>query len=340
MTQNSNFSFADVAVVSVAHYQAPNVVTSAQVDEQLHPFYERTDGKPGLLETLAGIRQRREWPDGVRFTDAAAAAGRMALESAGISPDQVGVLIDTSVCRERLEPSSAVTVHHNLGLPSNCMNFDIVNACLGFVNAMHVAGMMIDAGQIDYALIVDGEGTNAIYERTIADLNESGVGLADIIANFATLTLGSGGAAMVLGRHSTNEGSHRVNRGFFHAATQHHELCVGTLDGMITDTRGLLDAGTELAKLAHNAALADDKWEDYDLYVLHQVSEVHTNAMIDTLGIDPNKVPKTFPVFGNIGPAALPITLAESADRLSPGDRVVCLGIGSGLNAGVIEVTW
>ncbi len=340
MTINANFSFDDVAIVSLEACEAPLVITSASVDERLAPFYERTDGRPGLLEGLAGIRERRQWPEDVSFTDAAAMAGEKAIVASGIDRSRIGLMIDTSVCRARLEPSSAVTVHHALGLQTTCLNFDLVNACLGFVNAMHLAGVMIDAGQIDYALIVDGEGTREIYDNTINHLNENGEGLEDIIANFASLTLGSGSAAAVLGRHSENPGSHRLVRGFFHAATQHHELCVGSLERMTTDTRGLLDAGTELAKLAWDDAGAGDTWGGRDRYIFHQVSEVHTNAMLDVLGIDADKVPKTFPFYGNIGPAAIPITLASVADTLSPGDSVLCLGIGSGLNAGVLEIQW
>jgi 3-oxoacyl-[acyl-carrier-protein] synthase III len=340
MNQNANFSFDDVAVLSVEAVEPPVVVTSDEVDRRLAPFYERTNGKPGLLEGLAGIRERRMWEEGTSFTDAATMAGERAIEAAGIDRSRIGLMVDTSVCRMRLEPSSAVTVHHQLGLPTTCINFDIVNACLGFVNAMHLAGTMIDAGMIEYALVVDGEGTREIYDNTISYLNEHGSGLADIIANFASLTLGSGSAAMVLGRHSTNPGSHRVVQGFFRAATQHHELCVGNLERMTTDTRALLDAGTELAKLAWDDAGSLDTWGGRDRYILHQVSEVHTNAMLDVLGIDPDKVPKTFPYYGNVGPAAIPITLAGVTDTLAPGDRVLCMGIGSGLNAGVIELLW
>lgn len=340
MIKNANFSFDDVALVSIEACEAPIVVSSEEVDQRLAPFYERTDGTPGLLESLAGIRERRQWPEGVSFTDAAVMAGEKAIQAAGIDRSQIGLIVDSSVCRARLEPSSSVTVHHELGLPSTCLNFDVSNACLGFVNGMHLAGVMLDAGQIDYAVIVDGEGTREIYDNTINHLNEHGEGLADIIANFATLTLGSGSAAAVIGRHSTNPGSHRITRGFFHAATQHHELCVGSLEGMTTDTRGLLDAGVELAKLAWEDAGAGDGWGGRDHYILHQISEVHTNAMLEVLGLDPERVPKTFPHYGNIGPAAVPITLAAVADDLSPGDSVVCMGIGSGLNAGVLELQW
>ena len=61
---------------------------------------------------------------------------------------------------------------------------------------------------------------------------------------------------------------------------------------------------------------------------------------IERLGIDQSKVPLTFPTFGNIGPAALPFTLALAVDTLQPGDQVMCLGIGSGLNTAFLELAW
>ena len=52
------------------------------------------------------------------------------------------------------------------------MNFDLANACLGFVNGIHIAATMIDAGHIDYALIVNGEDAQRVQENTIARLCE------------------------------------------------------------------------------------------------------------------------------------------------------------------------
>ncbi len=339
MSGNANFTFSDVGIVSLAAIEAPEVVTSTAIDERLASFYERVDAKPGLLENLAGIKQRRQWPEGFSFMDAAAAAATQALDKAGVDRDQIGLMVDTSVCRERLEPSSAVTVHNLLGLPTTTINYDLGNACLGFLNGIHLAGSMIEAGQVDYALIVDGEGTREIHGNTLARLEDPNSTIEDLFENFASLTLGSGSAAMVLGRQSENPGSHKVVGGFFRADTVHHELCVGSLDQMRTDTAALLDAGTSLAKRAWDEA-GNASWGNADAYVLHQISTVHTNAMIDVLGLDPEKVPMSFPMFGNIGPAAIPFTLAGVADSLQEDDTVLCLGIGSGLNASVIEINW
>jgi len=76
------------------------------------------------------------------------------------------------------------------------------------------------------------------------------------------------------------------------------------------------------------------------LYILHQVSLVHTKSMIDALGLPSDKVPMTFPYYGNIGPAAIPITLANEQANLSTGDTLLCLGIGSGLNTALLELQW
>jgi acyl-CoA:acyl-CoA alkyltransferase len=62
--------------------------------------------------------------------------------------------------------------------------------------------------------------------------------------------------------------------------------------------------------------------------------------MCDRLGIDPARVPMTFPTRGNLGPASVPFTLASQADSLADGDRVLLMGIGSGLNASCLEITW
>ncbi len=339
MSGNASFRFDDIAVVSLAACDAPVVVTSDEIDERLTEFYERVGARPGLLESLAGISERRQWPEGVSFMDAAAMAGEQAIQKSGIDRSRIGLVMDTSVCRERLEPSSSVTVHDSLGLPSTCMNFDVSNACLGFLNGMHIAGAMIESGQIEYALIVDGEGTREIQNNTLDRLLAPDSTMDDLFSNFASLTLGSGSTAMVVGRHADNPGSHRIVRGFFRADTVHHDLCVGSLESMRTDTAALLEAGTSLAKLAWDDAEKSD-WLNMDRYILHQISQVHTAAMIDVLGFDAAKVPRSFPTHGNMGPAAVPFTLAGAADTLSTGDRVLCLGIGSGLNCSVVELLW
>ena len=341
MNKNSVFRHQHSGILSLAAIEAPRVVTSDWIDEQLAETYQRNGLRPGLLAGLAGIEERRWWDDDVSFTDAAAMAGRAAIEQAGIDPSKIGILISTSVCKENLEPSVACAVHHQLGLSSSCLNFDIANACLGFINAMHLAATMLDAGTVEYALIVDGEGSRYTQETTLERLRNPNSTAGDVFAEFASLTLGSGAAAMVMARKNRHGDVHRLIGGVGRAGTEHNALCIGNLDRMTTDTHGLLVAGLDLAADAWEASKTDFNWtEGLDWYIFHQVSKVHTTMLCDRLAIDSSKVPLTFPKYGNVGPAAVPITLASVQDQIQPGQRVLCMGIGSGLNTSFSEILW
>jgi 3-oxoacyl-[acyl-carrier-protein] synthase-3 len=341
MSGNSVFRHQHSGVLSLAAIEAPEVVTSSWIDDQLAETYQRNGVRPGLLAGVAGIEERRWWPDDVSFAEAAAMAGQAAVDRAGIDPADIGILMSTSVCKDNLEPSVACAVHHRLGLSTSCLNFDVGNACLGFMNAMHIASTMLDAGAVDYALIVDGEGSRHTQQVTMERLRRPDATTDDVFAEFASLTLGSGAAAMVLTRTDRHPEAHRIVGGVARAATEHHLLCVGTLERMTTDTAGLLVAGLDLAADAWKDAIAGSDWSDVaDWYILHQVSKVHTSMLCDRLGIDPAKAPLTYPKFGNVGPAAVPITLASVQDRIQPGERVFCMGIGSGLNTSLTEIIW
>jgi acyl-CoA:acyl-CoA alkyltransferase len=339
---NASYRHERAGVIAVEAVEAPEVITSDWIDEQLMPTYERWGLRPGLLAELAGIKERRWWPEGVTFDQAAAMAGRKAIDASGIDPGEIGMMISTSVCKHHLEPSVACAVHHQLGLSTGCINFDLANACLGFMNAIHLASTAIDAGFIKYALIVDGEGSRQTQLATIARLQSEHASVTDVFDEFASLTLGSGAAAMVLGNLDDHPDAHRVTGGGARAGTQHHTLCVGDLEKMTTDTKRLLEAGLDLAEDAwRDAEAAGVDWtSDVGHYIVHQVSSVHTKLICERLHLDPAKVPLTYPTYGNVGPAAIPITLAGHQSRIASGDRVLCLGIGSGLNTSVTEIIW
>ena len=340
MRGNTTHRFSNTAVLSVCAVDATEVVTSADLDERLAETYRKVRLRPGQLERLVGVRERRWWAPGVTFVDGAATAGAKAISESGVDPADIGVMVNTSVSRLHLEPSTATAVHSSLGLPSSCQNFDVTNACLGFVNGMGLAAAMIDSGMAEYALVVDGEDPRPVQEATLRNLTREGVTSRDVAAEFATLTLGSGAAAMVLGRADQHPEGHRLVSAVSRAATEHHGLCYGDNDGMFTDLKGLLDAGIKLSEDLWAEAREDFDWSDMTRYVIHQVSQVHTAAVCARLGIDAARVPVTFPDRGNIGPASVPITLAGEVNDLIGGDRVLLMGIGSGLNAACLEIAW
>jgi 3-oxoacyl-[acyl-carrier-protein] synthase-3 len=144
----------------------------------------------------------------------------------------------------------------------------------------------------------------------------------------------------VIGRADAHPSGHRILGGVTRAATQFNNLCVGSVDGMFTDAKALLKGGMELVVSAWRDAKKDWNWSNMDRYILHQVSDVHTNAIVKAAKLDRSRVPVTYPKFGNVGPASIPITLAEEAPTLRSGDRVLLMGVGSGLNTAMMELAW
>lgn len=344
MTGNSHFRLTNTALVGVELVEAPEVVTSDQLDEWLAPAYQRLRLNPGMIEHLSGVRERRWWPSGYDYVEGAVAAGRKVIDSTGVDPDRIGLIINASVTRPHLEPALASQVHHKLGLRSDCITFDITNACLAVVNSIQVAGAMIDSGQIEYALVVASEGIRQLYEETIERLLTDDATRDDVRYAFATFTLGCGATGMLLGPAS--EGGHRIVGGVTRSGSEHHELCVASMHGMHTDGRALFVEGIRLAIDTWNDAhTAEDDaarfdWREMNAYVAHQTSVSHIERLCEALDLPLEKFPLSLPLFGNIAPVALPFTLAQHKDDYRSGDRILLMGIGSGLNTAFVEVDW
>ena len=336
--------FQHVAIAGLAHIDAPHALSSADINAQLKPTMDRLGIKTDVLQDIAGIFSRRMWDADVQSSDAATLAAEKALIDAGVDRAKIGLLVNTSVSRDFLEPSTASIVSGNLRLGENCQNFDVANACLAFLNGMDIASRMIERGDIEYALVVDGETANLVYEKTLARLSDPSVTEEQFRNELASLTLGCGAAAMVLARAELAPEAPRYKGGVTRAATEWNKLCRGNLDRMVTDTRMLLIEGLKLAQKTFIAARLALGWavEELDQFVIHQVSRVHTEAFIKAFGIDPKKVLTIFNEHGNIGPASVPIVLSKLKElgRLKKGDRIALLGIGSGLNCSMAEVEW
>ena len=303
MGGNATTRFDNVSLLSVTSVLPSRVTTSEEIEDRLSFALRGLKLPGGLLQRVAGVVERRNWSSDESSDVATVAAGRLALAEAGVSASDVGLLINTSVSRKHLEPSVAVRLHHGLGLPSSAINFDVANACLGFVSGMSLAANLIQSGQVNYAVVVNGEDADEIQDNTIRRLLLPNVGRASFMSEFASLTLGSGAAAAILGRTDQHPNGHRIVGGVTRAATQFHELCVGSVDGMFTDAKALLKGGLDLVVSAWKEASMEWDWSSMDRYITHQVSAVHTNAIVKAAKLDRDRVPVTFPRYGNVGPA-------------------------------------
>ena len=224
------------------------------------------------------------------------------------------------------------------------MSFDLSNACVAFVNGMNVASAFIERGDIDHALVVNGEDARFVVESTIERLKGDDVTRKMFLEQFPTLTLGSAGAAMLLSRRSPDSEFHSYLGGLSVTASEHIHLSIGDIDEGRTDATGLLRAGIQVAKdgwseAAANFGFADS---DIDMYAIHQVSAPHTDALISALEMNPLKVPRMYQTHGNIGPAAIPTLLSSriESEGIPDGHRIVMMAIGTGISASTAEVVW
>ncbi len=336
--------FRNTAINSIGYVLPPHVVTSAQLEDAIRPTLDRLGLPPGQLEKLSGVKERRWWEPGTQPSTVAAMAGEKALENAGLHKNQINALINTSVCRDYLEPATASMVSGKMGLARHTFCYDIANACLGFLNGIVSAAQMIELGQAEHVLVVDGESSREPVTATLHRL-ASPLATGDTFRdNFATLTLGSGAVAAVVSRKDLCREPHEVRGAVMRSATEFNQLCLGNHTEMKADPHGLLVHGVGLAVETWPHATAEFEWKPggIDEFVCHQVSLSHFTHTFERLELPLEKALLTFPFLGNVGPASLPLTLAlgEAQGRIRSGQELCLFGVGSGLGCIVMAVRW
>jgi 3-oxoacyl-[acyl-carrier-protein] synthase-3 len=342
--------FQNVCIESLAVALPDEVVTSAELEERLRPLYERLKLPFGRLELMTGIKSRRFWPAGMRPSEASARAGRAVLAKSSLRADQVQLFIHAAVSRDMLEPATASFAHAMIGLPAAAQILDVSNACLGFMNALTLAGGLIESGQIGCALVVAGESGRPLVENTVKTLLERPLSRDEIKPYFANLTIGAGAAAALVCHRSLVTGpAHRLLGGVARAATEHSQLCLGDSESadalaMRTDSEQLLLAGVKLAGETWREFQSATGWtaDTPRRFIGHQVGSAHRRKLYEALGLDLAKDFSTFETLGNMGSVSLPATLAAAveAGAVSHGDRVALFGIGSGLNCLMLALEW
>ncbi len=332
----------------------PEVVTSAQIEEQLAPVYERLHLPAGRLELMSGIRERRFFPPGTLPGQISGQTVRKALHVSQLDPALCGALIHGSVCRDQMEPATATGVHHTAGLPDNAFVFDVSNACLGLLSGMLLIADMIELGRIKAGIVVGTEVGRPLVEGTIAKLlRDPGVTRKSIKMDFASLTIGSGSAAIVLCDESISKTGNKLLGGGVLSNTAHHNLCAGGTEAsgandgrpqMSTDSEALLHAGVDLAEKTWAQTKTTLGWENSTVNKVftHQVGKAHRSLLLQRLKLSEDLDFPTVEHHGNTGAVALPTAVALGLQRnfVNPGDHVALLGIGSGLNCVMLGLKW
>lgn len=322
-------------------------MTSEELEQRLTPVYERLKLPPGRLELMSGIRQRRFFPPNTRVGDVSIAAGQRAIETSGVDQAELGACLHGSVCRDHLEPATACRVHHELGLGAECVVHDLSNACLGVLSGALEIATRIELGQIRAGLVVGAECGRNLVENTIERLNHDDSITRDEAKHwFASLTIGSAGAAMLLAHESLAPEAPRLRAATVLAETSHHDLCQseGLTQVMRTDSERLMRAGVAAGVRNFERLLATAEWsrDQIDRTFCHQVGAAHRKMMLAELGVPLERDYATLDWLGNTGSAALPSALSLGVENgaVKRGDRVALLGIGSGVNCLMMAVDW
>ncbi len=336
-----------VCLESIGYTLPAEVVTTAELERRLAPVYERLKLPEGRLELMTGIRERRFFAPGARVGDMSIASARRAIEASGIDRQHFGALVHGSVCRDFLEPATACRVHHELGLPDDCVVYDLSNACLGLLNGIIQVANMIELGQIRAGVVVGTESGRNLVEGTIDQLNQDmSLSRKGIKLAVASLTIGSASAAFVLADADLSRTSNRLLGGAVYSRTGHHGLCQsdGLSESMQTDSEALLHEGIATGRATFDGFLSETGLSpgEIDRTFCHQVGVAHRKLLFDALGLAPEIDFATLETLGNTGSAALPVTMARGLEErpASKGDRLALLGIGSGINCVMLACDW
>ncbi len=285
-----------------------------------------------------GIERRHIAADDQNTSDLATIAAKRALDDAGISAQDVDLIIVATSTPDFTFPATAVSVQYNLGNTTGYA-FDIQAVCSGFVYAMTIADSFIRAGNASTILVIGAETFSRILDwtdRTTCVLFGDGAGAAVLRAQPVVEDQLEQG---ILSCHLRSDGSHRqklyVDGGPSSTQTTGHlrmqgrevfKHAVGMISGVVTDA------------FAASGTTADDlAW-----FIPHQANRRIIEASAEKLGIDIDKVVMTVEGHGNTSAASIPLALdvAVKDGRVQRGDLVMLEAMGGGFTWGSVLLRW
>lgn len=308
------------------HYLPARVVENAEMETMV-------DTTDAWIRSRSGIERRHFAADGEKTSDLAIAAGRAALENAGMSADEIDAIVVATSTPDNTFPSVATMVQGALG--TGGFAFDVQAVCAGFVYATANANALILSGQANKVLVIGAETFSRIMnweDRTTCVLFGDGAG-AVILEGVETD--GSPDAPGILATDLNSDGRYRD---------------ILYVDGGVssTGTAGVLVMlGKEVfrhavEKLAATAHTALDKAglssSDVTWIVPHQANLRIIKATAQKMGLPMDQVIVTVQDHGNTSAASIPLALsvAHSEGRFKPGDVLVMEAIGGGLAWGAV----
>jgi len=312
-------------ITATGSYLPERIVTNAELAEKV-------DTSDEWIVARSGIKQRHIAADGELTSDLATKAAQAAMDSAGLTADDIDLVLLATATPDETFPATAATVQKNLGITRG-FAFDLQAVCTGFIYALATADNFIKAGQVTRALVIGAETFSRIIDWE----------------DRTTCVLFADGAGAIVLEASEQEGTNQdrgVLTSHLHADGRHHDLLYVDGGPSSTQTTGYLRmAGREVFKHAvtNLASVVGEALEatglepdDIDWLIPHQANKRIIDSTGRKLKMDPAKVVVTVDMHGNTSAASVPLALdvAVRDGRVKKGDVLLLEAMGGGFTWG------
>jgi 3-oxoacyl-[acyl-carrier-protein] synthase III len=321
-------------ITGTGSYLPAKVVTNADMEK----FVDTTDE---WIRTRTGISERRIAADDEMTSDLAVHAAKKAMEMAGVSADDLDLVVVGTITGDLPWPSTACLVQDKLGA-KNAFAFDISAACSGFIYALDAATKQIETGSVKKALVIGAETMTRIVDwedRNTCVLFGDGAG--------AVILEAAEGDSGILSTHLHSDGSYwqlLYQPAFDHSGAKSDSAIYDKIPYLKMQgnevfkvaVRSLSDVAVE-ALTAHKL-----KAEDLDLFIPHQANMRILDATAKRIGLREDQVFINVDRYANTSGATIPIALDEAnrAGRIKPGDLLMFDAFGGGFTWGAILLRW
>jgi 3-oxoacyl-[acyl-carrier-protein] synthase-3 len=289
-------------IASLATYVPPRVLTNADLEKLV-------DTNNDWIMQRVGIRERHIAGPGVATSDLGKEAALVAIERAGITPEDIGVIITGTVTPDMMFPSTACLIQHKIGA-HHAWGFDLSAACSAFTYSLTTASQLVATGAHEHALVVGADVMSSIIDykdRATCVLFGDGAGAVVVsaakdgegsILDFEHEIDGSGGDALFMpAGGSLRPPSHETVDQRMHYVKQ---------DGRAV-FKFAVRKTEEIARriLTRNGL----KPSDLDLFISHQANRRIIESATEKLGLGPDKTLINIDRFGNTTAATIPLAL-------------------------------
>lgn len=321
------------AITGVAGYVPDYVLTNAELETMVDTSNE-------WILTRTGIAERRILKgEGKGSSDMAVEAVNQLLEKTNTKPEEIELIICSTVTPDMVFPATANIISDKVGL-KNAWGYDLGAACSGFIFALSTASKFIEAGTHKKVLVVGVDKMSSIIDYTdratcvifgdgagavLLEPCDDGNGLQDAILR----TDGSG-------RHYLHQKAGGSIKPASHETVDRREHFVYQ-DGQPVfkfAVTNMADVSAEIMEKNHL------KGEDIAWLVPHQANKRIIDATASRMGIGSEKVMVNIQRYGNTTNATIPLCLWEWEKQLRKGDNMILAAFGGGFTWGAIWLKW